>query len=176
MGKQKLLLPLGDRPVIAHSIGTLREAGTSDIVVVTRPEGTALRDCIRQYPVSSVVNPDPASDMAGSVRSGLPFVTGDAVFVFPADYPLISSATLRAMLAVPGSPIVIPRCQGQRGHPVLFPGTLLKEISTVPTLRDIITRHKDNVRYVDVPDKGILLDMDTPEDYLRICSAFHDDK
>jgi molybdenum cofactor cytidylyltransferase len=173
MGKEKLLLPLGDRPVIAHSIGALREAGVSEIVAVTRPEGTALRDHIRQYQVTSVVNPDPASDMAGSVRSGLPFITGDTVFVFPADYPLISPATLRAMLAAPDSAIVIPRCHGRRGHPVLFPYPLLKEINTVPTLRDIISRHQDNVRYVDVPDTGILLDMDTPEDYLRMCALFH---
>jgi len=172
MGKEKLLLPLGDRPVIVRCITALCEAGVHDIIVVTRLDGVAIRNLTDQCPVRQVINQDPASDMAGSVRAGLRVTGTDVVLVFPADFPLVAPATIKELVSVPGSGILIPRYRGKGGHPVLFPGKLLEEINTVPTLMTLIARHRDKVRYVDVPDRGILLDLDTPEDYRQMCEAF----
>jgi len=36
--------------------------------------------------------------------------------------------------------------------------------------RDIVDRHADQVRYLDVEDDGILVDVDTPEEYAALTS------
>ncbi len=176
MGQQKLLLPLGDRPVIVRSIQTLLQAGIAAIIVVTGPEGSLVRDAMRDLPVTGVMNPQPGSDMAGSVRAGLEALGSryEGVFVLPGDHPLIAPLTLTAMNDAfcrdPG--IVIPRYQGRRGHPVLFPRDRLAEIGEVPTMRDIIRNHPEDLRFVETTDEGILIDMDTPEDYREVLRRF----
>ena len=177
MGHTKLLLPVGDKPVIARCIETFFKAGVGEIIVVTRMDGGDIRDAIAKYPVNNVINPLPRSDMAGSVRAGLAAAKkdGGGIFVAPADYPLVTPKTIIAMdwefQANPG--IVIPRCWGFRGHPVLFPRKRLDEIFDVPILRNIIARHPEEIRYIDVCDEGTILDMDTPEDYQRILRRYY---
>lgn len=176
MGQQKLLLPLGDRPVIVRSIQTLLQAGIPAIIVVTGPEGSLVRDAIRDLPVIGVMNPHTGSDMAGSVRAGLGALGSryEGVFVLPGDHPLIAPSTITAMgdtfCRDPG--IVIPRYQGRKGHPVLFPRDRLAEIGEVPTMREIIRNHPEDLRFVETTDEGILIDMDTPEDYREVLRRF----
>jgi molybdenum cofactor cytidylyltransferase len=115
--------------------------------------------------------------MAGSVRLGLreaePASTG--VLICLADHPLVSPATIRKIInAHSGSPevIVIPVYKGRRGHPTLFPATVIQDIFSGKTLREVITAHAGSVRTIDVGDEGVVLDLDTPEDYERIRERF----
>jgi len=115
--------------------------------------------------------------MAGSVRLGLrqidPASTG--VLICLADHPLVSSETIKELvnvhLSVPDS-ILIPVYKGGRGHPTLFPRKTIEDIYSVETLRDLIASRSGSVRAVDVDDEGVILDMDTPEDYERIKQRF----
>ena len=184
MGQQKLLLPLGDRTVIARCIGTILAAGIGNVVVVTGPEGGAVRDAVGEFPVTVVTNAASGTEMADSVKTGLGALDAagggeEAVFVCLGDHPLVSPSTFAAMHAAykndPG--IVIPRYLGKKGHPVLFPRQLLAEIGSVPSLRDIFRRHPDSLRPIDIYDEGVVIDMDTPEDYrearMRFFAAEH---
>ncbi len=177
MGRSKPLLPLGDRTVIAHCIESIRQAGIGTVIVVTGPEGNDIRDAVRDLPVTLVINPLPGSEMVDSVRAGLA-ETGHAegIFVCLSDYPLVSPETYSAMLSAfregPGR-IVIPQYHGRKGHPVLFPREVLREVTTAATLRGIIANHPDDVHIVDVTDEGTLIDMDTPQDYWNILLRFH---
>src|SRR4051812_46993340 len=44
MGRPKLLLPLGGRPVLEHVVSALRAGGAAEVLVVVGPEGGALRE------------------------------------------------------------------------------------------------------------------------------------
>jgi len=71
------------------------------------------------------------------------------------------------MLSVAGD-IVIPTFEGRKGHPVLFGSALIPEILSQPgdaTLRDYIA--VKGYTALEVEDEGILLDIDTAEDYDR---------
>jgi CTP:molybdopterin cytidylyltransferase MocA len=46
---------------------------------------------------------------------------------------------------------------------------ILEELQGDLTLKDLVRRNPDRLLCIDVDDKGILIDMDTPEDYLRLC-------
>jgi molybdenum cofactor cytidylyltransferase len=55
---------------------------------------------------------------------------------------------------------------GKKGHPVLFRDTVIPEILALPDdaiLRDYI--QAKGFTTIEVKDNGILLDLDTPEDY-----------
>jgi molybdenum cofactor cytidylyltransferase len=175
MGSCKQLLPLGDGTVIARCLDTLAAAGIDKIVVVVSPEGQGVAEEARKYPVRIVVNPDPEGDMASSVRAGRDALnTGvSGVVVFLCDYPLVSAGTVAGLLAghaASSGSIIIPCHREKRGHPLLFPRAILDGLSSDMTLRDLVRRDPDRIRRLDVDDSGVLLDMDTPEDYRNICS------
>jgi len=177
MGECKQLLPLGDRPAVVHSLEAVIIAGIEEIIVVIGPEGEAVAEAVSRFPVTIARNHDPASDMAGSVRTGLREVDSAAtgVFVALADHPLVQPETYRALLwhhlREPDT-VLIPVFNGRRGHPTLFPRSLLEEIHRCPTLREVLASHPDRVQLVPVPDQGVALDMDTPEDYHKVTGIF----
>jgi molybdenum cofactor cytidylyltransferase len=155
-------------------------AGIGDIVIVTGQEGDAVRQVARQFPVTVVVNRKEGEDMAASVRSGLARVSGgsEGVFVFPCDHPLVQSATLDTMIREFSGDlhrfdrIIIPRYHGRNGHPTLFPRALIDEIKIVPTLREVIGNHPDRVFRLEVDDEGVVLEMNTPEEYRVVLAHF----
>jgi len=177
MGTSKQLLPLGPKPVILHCLDRIIAAGVKDIVVVLGTESDGIRTAISGLPVRTMINDDPASDMAGSVRRGLkaidPASTG--VLVCLPDHPLVSPATMAAVLNAHGSApdgIIIPSYKERRGHPTLFSRAVIEDIFRGTTLRDVIASHAGKVRLIQVDDEGVVLDMDTPEDYEQIKGRF----
>jgi CTP:molybdopterin cytidylyltransferase MocA len=124
-----------------------------------------------------VTNPQPERGMLSSLQCGLREVSNesDAIFFTPVDYPAISESTVKQLAeAWAGASIVIPRHQGRRGHPVLIARVLVPEFLDLPHTaqpRDVVRRHGSSIRYVDVDDPGILLDVDTPEQHRALESV-----
>jgi molybdenum cofactor cytidylyltransferase len=173
MGQTKQLLLLGDKPVIRHCVDTFLAAGVQDIVVVAGKEKDGIAGALRGLPVTLAVNAAQESDMAESARIGLkscdPYSSG--VLICPADHPLVMPKTVATLiLEHRQSPerIIIPCCAGRRGHPSLFPVPVARELLLGGTLRDIVRREGERVMFMDTDDEGVLLDMDTPEDYERL--------
>jgi CTP:molybdopterin cytidylyltransferase MocA len=173
MGRCKQLLPLAGKPLVRHSLETLIAAGVEEIIVVLGPKGRKIAQVIQDLPVTMVENNAPASDMADSVRAGLSAVADEtqAVLVCLGDHPLVQSATVQAITArheAYPDKIIIPVCNGRKGHPTLFPRSAIAEIHTVLTLRDIVNRDGERLMLLPVADSGVIVDIDTPEDYRRI--------
>lgn len=174
MGSCKQLLPLGGSMVIARCIGALVTGGVGEIVVVVAEEGNEVATAVRNYPVRVVVNPECEGDMASSVRAGRDALAAEAggVIVSLSDYPLVSAGTIARLIVehgdLPGS-IIIPCHKGRRGHPLLIPREVLGELGEEQTLRDLLRCDPERIRCLDVDDPGVLLDMDTPEEYHLIC-------
>lgn len=174
MGSCKQLLPLAGNTVIGRCIGALVSGGAAEIVVVVAEEGNGVAEAVCEYPVRTVVNREFEGDMASSVRAGRDALTAVAkgVIVSLCDYPLVSAGTISGLVTLhgdsPGS-IIIPCHQGRRGHPLLFPRQILDELADDLILRDLVRKESNRTRCLDVDDPGVLLDMDTPEDYRRIC-------
>ena len=170
MGRCKQLLPLGETTVIGRCLKTLIAAGISDIVAVVSNEGREVAEAAHKYPVSIVVNSLPDGDMASSVRVGRnalsPGVSG--VIIALCDYPLLSPSTVTQLVRQhnesPGF-IIIPTHADRRGHPVLFPRSVLDDLTADLSLRDLVQCEPARNYHLAVTDEGALLDMDTPEDY-----------
>lgn len=174
MGCCKQLLPLGGSTVIARCIDALVAGGVGEIVVVVAEEGNEVAEAVRSYPVRVVVNPACEGDMSSSVRAGRDALAAESrtVIVSLCDYPLVSADTIKLLTVAagdsPGS-IVVPCYRKRRGHPLLVPRDVLDELGENQTLRDLLRSDAGRICHIDVDDQGVLLDMDTPEEYQRIC-------
>jgi molybdenum cofactor cytidylyltransferase len=90
------------------------------------------------------------------------------------DHPLADPATIEALIEhLAPNRIVVPVFEGRRGHPVLFASNILQEIlALTPSQGANIVVRKDPSRIVQVPVNapGILVDVDTPEDFQKLQS------
>ena len=172
MGRSKQLLPLANKPAIHWCLDALLDAGFQDITVVLGPNGHEIADHIKEYPVTTVWNNNPESDMAGSVKVGSQALkNASAILIVPVDHPLATSRTIKKLIDTHSrhpDKIIIPLHDNRKGHPTLFPKPIIDELSTLPTLRDIIHKNAQRIHLVKVEDEGILLNMNTPDDYKKI--------
>src|SRR5207237_5230445 len=104
-----------------------------------------------------------------SVQAGLRSVPAscDGAIFAPVDHPAVASETL-SLLGASDAPIVIPRSEGRRGHPVLLRREVFAGFLNAPPsrqVRDVISGFEDCVTYVDVNDPGIFDDIDDPQLY-----------
>jgi molybdenum cofactor cytidylyltransferase len=173
MGACKQLLLLEGKTVIGRCLEALLAGGINEVIVVVGPNGDDVAREAHGYPVNVVRTVDPDGDMAASVRVGRDCLTPETTGVLIAlcDHPLVAPETVALLVAhhhMKMNRIVIPIHNGRKGHPTLFPRALLDELQTNLTLRDLVRSDPDRLLPVDVNDHGVVLDMDTPEDYIRL--------
>lgn len=173
MGREKILLPFGGGTVLERVLTTLAAAGVAEPVVVLRPDLPEAAEAVRRAGARAVLNPHPEREMLLSIRMGmadLPPDTG-AFYVWPADHPAVAVETIR-LLARAGGPgrVALPVHAGRRGHPALVGAELIPAIAAISPgrgLRDLWRTSSEVLVEVPVDDPGVLLDLNTPEDYER---------
>jgi molybdenum cofactor cytidylyltransferase len=172
-GGKKLLTPIDGEPLLDHTIRALLEGGVAEVIVVVGRDARAEieRDVNSMLDprVRPVENPDPSRGMFSSIQEGVAQAQGDAILVMPGDMPFVSAETVRAVIAAyERKPAVVsPRYRGKRGHPVALPASLrdeIREAKAGSTLHDVIHAHEDIRVDVDLDDRGIVRDVDRPED------------
>jgi molybdenum cofactor cytidylyltransferase len=88
------------------------------------------------------------------------------------DNPFITPESADGVIGafrVSGRPIVVPVFQGRRGHPALFARSMFDELRSAPPdkgARYVVQSNADKVFEVQVSDPGVLVRIDTPQDYL----------
>ena len=178
MGRFKALLPMCSESIIARVVGTFRQAGIEEIVAITGHSAELLEPDLHGMDVRAVRNPGYSRGMYSSVQVGVAALPSDvdACFLLPVDIPLVRPATVAALaarFAVEYPPITYPCFAGQRGHPPLISRSLFAEIlngNGDGGLRPVLERYQTTAINVDVLDEGVLLDMDTPDDYAQLAS------
>ena len=177
MGGGKLLLPLGDATVIERTVQSLLSAHVSDLVVVIGVYGLAIEYHLRKLPVRFVINPDPSSDMAESIRCGLRVVNPtqiEAFLILPADMPLVMPETVRILITSlldSNKSIAVPVFHNRRGHPVVFRSNLYElalNFRSPQGIRPLVHGDPSQVLLVEVSDEGVIADLDNWDDYRRL--------
>jgi molybdenum cofactor cytidylyltransferase len=173
MGRLKQLLPLNDRPVIRHCLDSILSVGVSDVVTVVRPGSDDILKAVSGFTKKVAFNERPESGMAGSVKAGIKMIdpASTGVLICLSDQPLVRTDTYRALSEAHFETpchIIVPVYRGKKGHPTLLPVDMVKEIYSGLTLREIVRKDDERVRYLPVTDEGVVLDMDTQEDYSLI--------
>jgi molybdenum cofactor cytidylyltransferase len=173
MGTQKLLLPFGKSTLIESVIQNVVQSEVDSVLVVLGANHKEIGKVIAPLPVEVCLNKDYKSGMLSSVRCGfqaLPEETG-TVLVFLGDQPGIPPhVTNRILKAYDESlhGIVIPVYNYRRGHPLLVDFKYKRDVVKLDLengLRSLMHHFPEDVLEVEVDEPGILMDIDTQEDY-----------
>jgi CTP:molybdopterin cytidylyltransferase MocA len=173
MGMPKATLILKGYTVLELIIRLFRDAGISDIRVVTGCDREDISPVIQELKVREIFNPRYQDGMYSSVRNGVASCHQETAgfFIHPVDIPLIRSDTIKTLsscLTRGGRQIICPVYQGRRGHPMLISASFRTAIirSDRPGgLRVLLYEYTDAIVPVQVNDSGILFNMNTPEEY-----------
>ena len=186
-GQHKLLLPLGDRPVLAHVIDAALASQARPIVIVLGHQAEQVRSHIATYSVQPgiilVENADYRQGMSTSINAGIHTLltensqantTPDSVIILLGDQPLMTPHILETLIATrhtTGKPIIAPLYHGRRGNPILFAASLFPELLQVSGDeggRSVIERHRQEVATVELGDSRATYDVDTWVEYQRV--------
>ena len=166
MGRPKALLEFQGETFLGR-LQRILLAHCAPVVVVLGHDAAAVRPILDPRALAAV-NPDPERGMLSSLQAGLDLLCdAERVLFLPLDYPAIHPETIAHLCAAPMCEIAMPRYQGRRGHPVLISQEIVRELLALGVggaARDVIRNHNEAIRYVDVNDPAILMDVDTPED------------
>ncbi len=174
MGRQKLLLQLQGKPVVRWSVEHVI-GHVEDVVIVTGPEDTAIREALGDLTVRFAVNPRPQDGQGTSIAAGVaalkPWTT--AALIALGDQPRMPRAVIPTLLDAlrrSGKAIVAPVYQGVQGTPVVFSSEVFAELRALKGdagARAVVKHDPERVETVAF-DLAMPPDVDTPEDYAKL--------
>ena len=181
MGQPKLILEIDGVPLITRAVRALKAGGAGPILVVTPPQEFPGVDVLRRHAETSgatcLTLSEETLDMKATVLHGLRYLIAessipDAFLLAPGDCPDLSPVVIRQVIDLGlthPSALIVPTFAGKRGHPVLFPWRLVQAIGQLSADEGLNSLVNAEMRLIEVEvnDRGILIDLDTPQDYQR---------
>lgn len=173
----KPMLKLGNKPLLAHSIGLFQQLGIADILVVLGHRHKELQPLVERLGANWIVNPNYPDGMFSSIQCGLQQLPPacDGFFLLPVDIPLVQPGTINQLIRNfsrnPSTLICYPQFDGRRGHPPLIKASLKRDILHFKGdggLRALLRRHEADAITVPVVDQGIMMDADNPQQFSRL--------
>ena len=153
----KLQALLAGKRVIDHVLSAVKASGLAYYVVEAGPARCGMGDSI-----------------AAGVRA-TPLAS--SWLILPADLPLITSATLRAMAFAPPCAVAVPVVNGQRGHPVRFGPECAQDLLKLQGNKgaaQVISAQAaiKSVALIELDDVGCITDVDTLDDLQQAETIF----
>jgi molybdenum cofactor cytidylyltransferase len=185
MGETKALLRFGNWTALELLVRNAASAGIGRVVAVIGHRAEEIRAAHSFTGIgidfSWAMNRSPDNEQIESLRVGLRAIDGEALEAFlfmPVDHPLVTRADFSALIEAHRShtgpeQVFIASHEQRAGHPVLCRARLIEtflELLPGKTARDAIEAAGSVL--VDVPNPGVLDDMDTREDYRRLKEVF----
>ena len=183
MGWPKLLAEVAGRPLIDWVLDAWRGSHVDEVVVVVRREQQELAEQCRdeaggREQLRVLATSESPRTMRDTLQLGLRSILerhrpqpSDAWLVAPADMPGLSAAAIDRLLTEydPRAPrVLVPQVNGERGHPVLLPWSLVAAFDDLPREFGLNTFVRQcDARCIPLADGGLLADIDTPHDYLQ---------
>jgi len=175
MGRNKMLLPFGDKLIVTSVIDKVRESGIKIIMLVLGAYSEEILKAVEGRDLNPVINNDYKKGMLSSVQCGFRNIPEDcgAVMVFLGDQPMVSADVARMLISEykkSGRGIIIPVYNGRRGHPVLIDIKYREDIYGLNQgigLRELMDRFPDDIEECNVKNQDILKDIDTLKDYFQ---------
>jgi CTP:molybdopterin cytidylyltransferase MocA len=179
MGRAKAALPLdGGDTFLTRIVRTFRAAGVDDVIVVVGDDAEAIASSFSQSGLAArfVMNAGYDRGQLSSLVAGLAVIDRPgvaAVLVTLVDVPLVSAATVRAVVEhyrASRAPVVRPTSGARHGHPLLIDRSLfaaLRGADPAKGAKPIVRAHASAAGDLEIADEGAFTDIDTEEDYRR---------
>jgi molybdenum cofactor cytidylyltransferase len=180
MGRHKLLLPLGGRPLVSYAVEAAAASSADPVIVVLGFQAAEIEKALPAGRVTIGVNPDFASGMASSLALGIATLSSallsssrpiSGALILLADQPLISAGLINCLLERASSTpdaIIAAAYAGVRSTPVYFPSRLFNELLQITGDeggRSVIAGRHDlvSIQHIAEPERGI--DVDRREEF-----------
>ncbi len=193
-GRHKLLLPLGDRPVLAHVIDATLASQARPIIIILGHQADHVRTQIASHithpNITIIENPMYLDGMSTSMHIGMQTLISngykksalsshiDSALIMLGDQPMITSRIIDNLITIykaTGKRIVAPLYAGKRGSPVLFDASLFPELLEVTGDeggRTVLERHRQDLELVEMGDVLANFDVDTWDAYQQVLEAW----
>ena len=176
----KLVAVLDGVALLRHAVATARASrAAAPVVVVTGHAAAQTRAALDAEPSCRLVhNPDYATGMASSLRTGLAALPPEAagVLVLLGDMPRVAPRTLDQLIdafAAAEADAVVPAFRGRAGNPVLLGRSLFARLAALngdEGARRLLNEPWCRTLSCEVDDPGILADVDTPGDLAALAT------
>jgi molybdenum cofactor cytidylyltransferase len=167
-GVFKMEALVGGKPLLLWGLEAMASA-CGRVIVVAGRDAEKIAALVAGRPgVELVINERYAEGMLSSVQAGVARVRSPRFFLLPGDMPLVQAAVFSELLPH-AADVVVPACNGRRGHPVLISSRLLPGILAEPPGSSLgaFLRRRESV-VVETGDAGVLADLDLAEDFEKI--------
>jgi molybdenum cofactor cytidylyltransferase len=173
MGKLKPLLRFNDKTFLEQIISVLKLSDVDRITVVLGPEAETIKKSVDLTGVNIVINKNYKKGQLSSLIAAIektPKQT-DAILVCLVDNPFITEDVVNKIIGKfkeTNNPIIVPVFNKKRGHPVLFSRSLFNELTNAPEeqgARHVLYSNEEKILEVETSESGILIGIDTPDDY-----------
>jgi molybdenum cofactor cytidylyltransferase len=173
-GSPKQLVRLNGRPLLHLAVSRAVEIAGQAVTVVLGANAAELAPLLRHTPAAIVINRDWPEGMGSSVRTGIAHVpaAADAVMLLLADQPAVTAEDLRRLVGTwRRQPLcmVAAHYAGTAGVPAIFPREDFAALGALrgdAGARALLKRGGD--RLIRVPLQSAGIDIDTPEDLLKL--------
>ena len=177
MGRDKALLDFRGQSFLETAVTTLKSACIAPVVVVLGHHAEEILRATDLEAVQVVVNENYSLGQTSSLQAGLRAMADleiEALILWLVDHPAVQPETVMKLIAEfqnSRAPVIIPRYQRERGHPVLISRALfteLLELTPGDGANTVIRKHRDKTHWVEVDDPGVRKDIDDPESYRNL--------
>ena len=159
-GKPMYLWAMENIEGMKSELPTVVVTGTPEIITAAEAKG-----------MIAVFNGEPELGISASIRLGIEAVIQqagevDGILFMVCDQPWLEKTTLVRLMSEFDGGILTLSCGKRRGNPVIFSKEYLKELSELSGDvggRQVMARHREDVRFLEVNDDRELQDIDTRE-------------
>jgi molybdenum cofactor cytidylyltransferase len=171
MGAPKALIPYRGKTFAEHLIEVTRHARVGPTRIVVGAHAAEIREKLIAQAADIVVNADWAKGQLSSIQAAirsLPEGATEGMILCPVDHPIVSAELVAKLIAEfdsSGKAIVVPTCQGRRGHPAIFRANLYRELldaSPEVGARQVVWAHANDIREVVTEEEGVVLNINDP--------------
>ncbi|MDV4151293.1 NTP transferase domain-containing protein [Clostridium sp. AL.422] len=178
MGKNKLLMNIGEEAIIQKVIREIKKSNISKIILVAKEEDV-INIGIKED-IEVIKNDFAIYGQSQSIKLGLSKADLKQNFMFfCGDQPFIDSISINKLIASSikfQNNIIIPMVKGETGSPIIFPKYLKNELEELEGDiggKEVVKNNKDKVKYIDIENTSFLQDIDTIEDYNKFIKAIN---
>jgi len=176
-GSPKQLVRVDGRPLLHAAVSRAVEVAGHAVSVVLGSHAADLAPLLRHSAASIVINRDWNEGMASSIRAGVSRLPGSCggVMLVLADQAAVTAEDLRRLATTwrrQPDYIVAAQYGATLGAPAIFPASCFRDLTELRGDRGAQSLFKRNPdRVIRVPMDSASIDIDTPEDLLRLDPA-----
>jgi len=170
----KMMLPLGKMTMLEQTISKF-EGICSKVIVVAGFQAELIQSEIARicdknaysFQIKFVYNENFNQGMFTSIQKGCKELDAPTFFVTPGDCPFVKKETVQQLAEHEGD-VLIPSFNYKGGHPIKLSNEVKQKIlqaNPESNLRVVLGGFKKE--YTNVDDPGVIMDVDTQEDYLK---------